>query len=495
MSLSPRTPVLVGVGAVQQRESDPALALEPFELMLRALERAAEDAGCPKLLALADSVRAPRGFWSYPDPCRLIADRLEASGARTEVAEVGVLQTTLLGRAARDIAEKRADVVLVTGGEARHRAQRARAAGIEEELVAQPPGTEPDSVVRPDSDIISALEIQSHLAMPVGQYAMLENALRYAEGQSLAQHRRDVAALWSRMSEVAATNPDAWTQERVGPDAIRDPALSEGRNRMLAFPYTKLHNSQWNVDQAAGLIFCSLERAQSLGIPRDRWVFPLAISESNYMLPLTQRRALHRCPGFELAGRQALERAGCEIGEVAHLELYSCFPVAVRVQLRELGIAEDRSHTVTGGMAFGGGPLNNFVLQAQAKMAERLRAESGSLGLVSAVSGVLTKQGVGLWSTEPRGDGFAFGDVSAATQAHIEPVEVVADVRGAARIASYTVLYEGAEIARAVLLCDLPDGRRTIAVCQDRDPAERMTIEEFCGRELNLSSSGRLTLP
>ena len=59
----------------------------------------------------------------------MLAERFGASGARTEIAEFGVLQTTLLGRAAADIAAGRADVVLVTGGEARHRMQRARAAG------------------------------------------------------------------------------------------------------------------------------------------------------------------------------------------------------------------------------------------------------------------------------------------------------------------------------------------------------------------------------
>ena len=50
------------------------------------------------------SVRAPRGFWPYPDPCRLIAQRFGAADAKTEIAEIGVLQTTLLGEAANDIA-------------------------------------------------------------------------------------------------------------------------------------------------------------------------------------------------------------------------------------------------------------------------------------------------------------------------------------------------------------------------------------------------------
>ena len=120
----PRTPVLVGAAAVQQREDDPRHAREPIELMIDALRRAADDAGSRALLAAADSIRVPRGFWEYSDPGRLIADRVGAAAARTQLAEIGVLQTTLFGGAAEAIASGAADVVLVTGGEAKYRSLR-----------------------------------------------------------------------------------------------------------------------------------------------------------------------------------------------------------------------------------------------------------------------------------------------------------------------------------------------------------------------------------
>ena len=40
MTIPPRTPVVVGVGTVLQREDDPARALEPCALMVEALNRA-----------------------------------------------------------------------------------------------------------------------------------------------------------------------------------------------------------------------------------------------------------------------------------------------------------------------------------------------------------------------------------------------------------------------------------------------------------------------
>ena len=110
--MDPRTPVLVGACAVQQRCEDPNDGLEPVELMVRALEGAAEDAGSRALLGLADGVRVPQGFWAYSDPGRLIAERLGASGARTQLTKLGVLQTTLFGRAAADIASGRARLVV-----------------------------------------------------------------------------------------------------------------------------------------------------------------------------------------------------------------------------------------------------------------------------------------------------------------------------------------------------------------------------------------------
>ncbi len=485
-----RIPVLVGVGVVQQREDDPSKAREPVELMIAALERAARDAGSRMLLGRADRIAATRGFWDYADPGRIVAERFGASAARTEIAEVGVLQTTLLGRAAAAIAEGRADVVLVTGGEAKYRQQRAARSGAAAPLTRQT-DVAPDEVLSPSGDILNRQELEAGIAMPVGQYAMVENALRAADGQSLDAHRREVAELWSRMSRVAADNPDAWSRETVAADAIREPIAG---NRMLAFPYTKRHNSQWNVDQAAGLLFCSLATARALGVPRDRWVFPLAVVDSNHMVPMTERRLPHRCPGFARAGERALAAAARAIADVGHLELYSCFPSAVRVQMRELGIEASRSPSVTGGMAFAGGPLNNFVYQALARMVQVLRDDPGSTGMVNAVSGVLTKQGVSLWSTEPGPHPFRFEDASEETARALEVVPLVAGAPGGATVVTYTVLYEDEAPSRTVLLCDLGDGRRTLAASADPALAAVAVREELCGRSVRLAAGGTIEL-
>src|SRR5271166_6283261 len=57
--------------------------------------------------------------------------------------------------------------------------------------------------------------------------------------------------------------------------------------------------------------------------------------------------------------------------------------------------------TLTGGMAFAGGPFNHFVLLAHAALGYRLRAQPSALGLVTTVSGMLSKPGVAIWSATP----------------------------------------------------------------------------------------------
>jgi acetyl-CoA C-acetyltransferase len=486
VALDPRTPVLVGTGVASQREDDFSRALEPCALMALALERAGDDAGDRGLLAEAALVAVPRGFWGYADAGRLVAERLGAAKAKTLCAEIGVLQTALFAEAAQAIRDG-ADVVLVTGGEARHRASRARAAGAAEGLTEQAPGTAPDRTSRPAAEIVHPVEIARRFVVPVAQYALIENALRRDAKQPLDAHRREVAELHAGFARVAAANPDAWN--RSGPDAsaLLDPA----RNPWLAFPYGKLHCSQWTVDQAAGLVFCSAERARRARIPESRWIFPRAVAESNHMRPLVARASLARSPGFGAAWRRALALSGLAPDRIGARELYSCFPSAVRIQLREMGLAAEPTPSWTGGMAFAGGPLNNFVLQAAARLPSVLR-ERGGAAVLTAVSGMLTKQGVSLWSTEPGARGFAYADVSEEAQRAEAPREVAVDTAAAGEIAGYTVVSEAGAAPRTVALVDRDDGLRSLASSEDPALAQRGTEEELAGMRVRVEADGRL---
>jgi len=291
--LHPRTPVLVGAAAVSQRVDDPRSAREAALLMSDACTAAAIDAGDTGLLGAAGAVFTPKGTWPYGDAGRLVAAGVGNTTARTLAADVGILQTTLFDRAARDIAAGRLDVVFIVGGEARWRELSATIAGLPIDTTDDG-GAQVDEVLAPKGMIISPEEIGAGLVTAVSHYAMIENARRAADGQSLEAHSRAVADLCSRFNLIAEANPDAWNRRPMSADEIRCPGPG---NRTLASPYNKWHCSQWNVDQAAALILCAAEVAQSRGIGMDRWVFPHAIAESNAVVPLSQRRDLPRCVG------------------------------------------------------------------------------------------------------------------------------------------------------------------------------------------------------
>jgi len=201
----------------------------------------------------------------------------------------------------------------------------------------------------------------------------------------------------------------------------------------------------------------------ALGLDRDRFVFPLATAESNAMVPLSARPQLHRSPAVKHVGRALEAAAGRPLADVEHLDLYSCFPIAVRIQQRQFGIHRTKQQTVTGGMTFGGGPLNNYVLQSTAKMAEVLRANPDATGLVTCVSGMLTKFAGALWSATPPTTLFAPADVTAAVAADMPPREVVAARDAAHTVIGSTVTYDDAGApAREMCILEYEDGARAV---------------------------------
>ena len=481
MALDPRTPVCIGVAAATQRSEDPADGVDAAGLMLAAARAAAADSGAPGVLARVQLVGVAAGSWGYANAPRLIAEGIGAPGARTHLIALGVLQSGLFDRALSAIARGELDVALVCGGEAQYRELRGRITGSPASVTDDRGAPPPDEVVTPHGHVISPLEIARRMYDAPTHYAMLETARRIADGQSVEQHRAIVSELWSRFSAVAITNKDAWNRTPMLPDHI---AATGPKNRLIAHPYSKWHVSQQNVDQAGAFLLCSVATAEALGVARDRWVFPHAIVDSNHMVPITQRALMHRSPGFAVAGARALELAGAGIDDIVHVDLYSCFPIAVRTQARELGLGTDRRLTVTGGMTFGGGPFGNYVLQSTAKMLEVLRADPGSRGLVTAISGMITKQGVCIWSTEPPAAGYRSADVSAEAAAVTPEVPTVDAVEASGSVLTWTVNADADGPSRALALVDLGDGTRALVESTDRALAAHLVAHDIAGAQV-----------
>jgi acetyl-CoA C-acetyltransferase len=241
-----------------------------------------------------------------------------------------------------------------------------------------------------------------------------------------------------------------------------------------------------NVDQAAAVLVSSLGTARAAGIDPSRVIFPLVALESSASVPVIRRRSLHRWPAMRVLAEAAAEHLGTALDTIGHAEVYSCFPAAVRIQQRELGLPLDGVPTITGGEPFAGGPWNNFVLQATAAMVDRLRHHRGSLGLVTTVSGFLTKPGIAVYSTEPGARPLMVDDLAAQAVATTPVAAIAVDYRGPATIAAYTVSAERDGGRRVITFVDTPGGERWIAFSDDPALAERAAREELIGTDVHV---------
>lgn len=455
VAVDPRTPVLVGVGVASH--SAPAL-----DLIESAVRAAADDAGTPGLLPAVEWVAVTQGSWQHTDPARAIASRIGAPSARTAFVQLGVPQQTPVSTALSRIRSGELDVAVLAGGEARAY-ERAHAEEQPEPIA----DGRADEVWAPHGEIVAPAEIAVRLIDAVQQYAIIENALRRADGHSIDAHLDEIAELWAAFNAVAQTNPRAAFGQPPR-DAAFLRAAGPG-NRPLAFPYARWHSTQWTVDQAGALLLCSAEAAQRAGVPSDRRLFPYVALESSLALSLSRRRDLHRWPAMRALGERAAAHLGRPLREIDHVDLYSCFPVAVRVQQRELDLPLDGVPTITGGMAFAGGPFNNYTYQSTAAMAERLRTDTSALGMISTVSGLLTKPGLAVWSATPPPRPTLIEDL------RVEQPSVPVhdnDPGGEITAVSYTVTYDGdGAPARAFVIGDAADASGRVVRRTD-DPAE-----------------------
>lgn len=487
MTLDPRTPVLIGVGQINQHDEAPDV--EPVELMAAAARQAAD----PRVLAAVDAVRVVNLLsWRYRDPGLLLGQLIGAGEPDTEYTGIGGnTPQSLVNRTCLDIQAGRAGVVLLAGAETWRTRMRLRARGIrphwtrQDDSIPVPPGGGGDVPMSgPGEDRIG-------LDRPSFVYPIFEQALRIAAGESVDDHTRRVAELWAGFSEVAAGNPHAWSRTALSAEEI---SLPGPRNRMISWPYPKLMNSNNMVDQAAALVLCSAERAEHLQVPKDQWVFPLAGTDSHDTYLIGERDELHRSPAIRIGGGRALALAGAAVDELAHIDLYSCFPSAVQVAAAELGLPVDdpsRPLTVTGGLTFAGGPWNNYVMHSIATMAELLRAQPGSVGLITANGGYLTKHSFGVYSTTPPSGGFRWEDVQAEVDRH--PTRpALTEWEGQGTVEAWTVPFDrDGRPEKAFVSVLTPDGARTLALIDDPDAAAAAVDVDVAGRKIRVRSDGR----
>ena len=492
--VDPHAPVLVGAGQLNQRDRD--LELSPLELMVGAARRAGQTPATRRLLGRTESVRIVDCLsWPVADPGALVARELKlrpAETVRTLTSGTGPIE--LLADACARIQAGRLDVALIAGAEAIHPFMRAAREGRSPGWPEQAPTDAPTRLLGTDRPAGHPAEQAAGLLAPLHYYPWFENALRAAAGRTPDEHRRWLARLWERFARVARSNPHAWAREAPSAQEILTPSPS---NRMVAFPYTKLMTANIQVDQGAALLLCSARAAADAGVERERWVFVHAGAAAHDHWFAASRQDLHRSPAIAACGGGCLAHAEIGIDEVAHLDLYSCFPSAVQIAAAELAIdlaADSRPPTVTGGLTFAGGPGSNYATHALAAMGDRLRDDPGSYGLLTGVGWYMTKHANALLCTSPPARPYAHVDAQPEVDA-LPRREIAPAADAEAPIESYTVVYDrDGTPSQAIVSCLLADGRRALARSSEPETAQSLLSCEGVGRSARLSADGEFRL-
>jgi acetyl-CoA C-acetyltransferase len=161
-----------------------------------------------------------------------------------------------------------------------------------------------------------------------------------------------------------------------------------------------------------------------------------------------------------------------------------------------LGLGLDRQLTRTGGLAFAGGPWNNYVTHAVATVVTDLRDRPGAYGLVWGNGGFLTKHSFGTYSTTPPPNGLRLDGQDVQPQIDavpLRPLAEPAEAAGPAAVEAYTVMHDRDGLPETVMAaCLLADGRRAWGTSTDRELAAALCKGEWVGRAVTLDADGAL---
>lgn len=463
-------PVLVGVGqSLSQWDgtAGPASAPSPLSLMVEASKKALIDTGAPDVTGAIDMIAVVRIFEDSvrgaPHPHGhntnlpgTLARDIAASPAHLIYETVGGQSPqALVNEMAAKIFDGEIECALISGSEANRASKGARRHGVDIDWTDGSEAGYEDRGTGPM--MLSREEIKHGIIAPAYFYALFENAFAAREGQSRSQRRKAMADLFQPFTTVAANNPYSQFPVEHSVDFLSTPSRE---NYEYADPFLKWFIAQDAVNQGAAAIVMSSSKADELGIAEDKRIYLHGAGEGSDDF-ISVRPRLDGSFAMEAAISRALGQAGKTAAEMAHFDLYSCFPCAVFSSAQALGIdwkTDPRPLTLTGGLPFFGGPGNNYSLHGIAEMAVKLRTDAGKFGLVLANGGWMTKEAVGVYSTAKPA---SFTPVAQYARP-AEEIELCSD-DCVGKLETFTVTHGKEGPNKGIIFARLPDGRRALA--------------------------------
>jgi acetyl-CoA C-acetyltransferase len=463
-----RIPVIVGVGEIIDRPKEIADGLEPLTLLERALRRAEQDAGSPLLHKLGSLDVVNFLSWRYRDPEKLLAKRLGVTPAHWYYGPVGgESPIRYIHEAAQRIARGECSVAAICGAEAQSTATKAERAGV---TLPWTPFAHDVPEPKRGAAFQKPLAVKLGVFRPVSVYPFYEVASSAHWDQTPREALDESGQLWSRYSDAAAQNPNAWLRRHFAADEITTPSAD---NRPIAWPYTKLMVANPTVNMGGAVLLTSLAKARAASIPEERLIYPLggaSAEEPRDYLIRDQFRESH--PQNAVLGA-VMDMVGGGGAAFDAIELYSCFPCVPKMARRTLKLGPDVKPTVTGGLTFFGAPLNTYMTHAACAMVRKMR-EGAELGLLYGQGGFVTKHHALVLSRQaPREALSQETSVQALADRNKGAVpEFVDEASGKGKVESFTVLYgRNGEIEHGVVMLRTETGRRTLARVPPQDGA------------------------
>ena len=463
-----RIPVIVGIGEIVDRPKEIAEGLEPLTLLEQALKRAEADSGA-KLLDEIGSLDIVNFLsWRYRDPEVALSRRLGITPKHAYYGPVGgESPIRYLHEAAQRIARGECSVAAVCGAEAQSTATKAERAGI---ALPWTPFAHDVPEPKRGAAFQKPMAVTLGVFRPVTVYPFYEAASSAHWGQTPREARAESGELWSRYSEVAAQNPNAWLKRRFTPEEITTPTPD---NRLIAWPYTKLQVANPMVNMGAAILMTSLAKARAAGIAEDRLIHVWGGASAEEPRDYLVRDQFFQSHPQNAVLRAVMDLAGGSGKAFDAIELYSCFPCVPKMARRTLGLGPDVQPTVTGGLTFFGAPLNTYMTHAACAMVRRLRS-GAKLGLLYGQGGFVTKHhGLVLSRQAPNVPISQDTSVQAEADRHRGAVpDFVTEASGKGSVESFTVLYgRNGEAEHGVVMLRTEGNARALARVPAHDGA------------------------
>jgi acetyl-CoA C-acetyltransferase len=121
-----------------------------------------------------------------------------------------------------------------------------------------------------------------------------------------------------------------------------------------------------------------------------------------------------------------------------------------------------------------------------------LRKDAGSLGLVTANGGYVTKHALGLYSTEPLGSPFVADDVQAIVD-EVPTTPADESFTGEGAIEAATVMHDGNGPSKGLAAIRTPEGGRTWASSTDTDIMTFLMSDDAVGASAIVDEDGQFS--